>query len=101
MKTTNNEKLASQCETVASLLKAIAHPQRLKILCCLAEGEETVSRLEDYCGASQSSVSQYLAKMKSEGLLASRREGQSIYYKIDSVELHKLMKSMYRIFCEV
>ncbi|MCM2354434.1 MAG: metalloregulator ArsR/SmtB family transcription factor [Pseudobdellovibrio sp.] len=100
MKKTSAKNLASQCETVASLLKAIAHPQRLKILCCLVENEATVSSLEAYCGASQSSVSQYLAKMKSEGLLATRREGQSIYYKIDSTELLKLMKSMQKIFCE-
>ncbi len=96
---TNSEKLAVQCESVASLLKAIAHPQRLKILCSLSEGERTVSQLEDYCGASQSSVSQYLGKMKSEGLLASRREAQQVFYKIESQELLKLMKSMQRIFC--
>lgn len=100
MKMTSAEKLASQCETVAGLLKAIAHPQRLKILCCLVEDEAMVSQLEAYCGASQSSVSQYLAKMKSEGLLSARREGQSIYYKIDNSELLKLMKSMQKIFCE-
>lgn len=100
MKMQNAEKLVSHCETVADLLKSIAHPQRLKILCSLAQGEATVSQLEKYCGASQSSVSQYLGKMKSEGLLASRRDGQSIYYKIDSPELLKMMNAMYKIFCE-
>lgn len=99
MKKTSDENLSGQCDTVARLLKAIAHAQRLKILCCLVEGEASVSQLEAYCGASQSSVSQYLAKMKSEGLLETRREGQSIYYRIDSPELHKLMKSLHRIFC--
>lgn len=92
--------LASQCESVSSLLKAIAHPQRLKILCLLAEGERSVSELEQFSGASQSSVSQYLAKMKAEGLLTSRREAQSIYYKIESQELLKLLKAMQRIFCD-
>lgn len=94
------EKLADQCESVSGLLKAIAHPQRLKILCRLAEGECTVTELESYCGASQSSVSQYLGKMKLEGLLASRREGQNVYYAIESGDLMKLMKAMQKIFCE-
>lgn len=93
------KKLSKQCETVASTLKAIAHPQRLKILCCLAEGEKTVSQLQDYCGASQSSVSQYLNKMKLEGLLSSQREGQQIYYRISEQDLLKLMASLQKIFC--
>ncbi len=98
MKTDIN-KLASQCESVAAILKAIAHPQRLKVLCSLTEGEKTVSELESYCGASQSSVSQYLAKMKAEGLLSSRRDGQQIYYRIESGDLLKLIKTMQKIFC--
>ena len=93
------DKLADQCETVSSLLKAIAHPQRLQILCFLAEGEKTVSDLESYCGASQSSVSQYLGKMKLEGLLVSRRVGKNVLYKIESTELLKLMKAFQAIFC--
>ncbi|MNL55651.1 Biofilm growth-associated repressor [compost metagenome] len=96
---TDADKLAAQCETVSGMLKAIAHPQRLKILCSLAEGEKSVSQLEAYCEASQSSVSQYLGKMKSEGLLSSRREAQQIFYKIDNQDLLKLMKSLQKIFC--
>ncbi len=92
------KKLAQQCESVAAILKAIAHPQRLKILCSLSEGESTVSQLEEYCGASQSSVSQYLGKMKAEGLLSARRDGQNVFYMITSAELLRLMKAMQRIF---
>lgn len=100
MKMTRADKLAGQCDLVSSLLKAIAHPRRLKILCALgAEGECSVSQLEAYCGASQSSVSQYLSKMKAEGLLSSRREAQSIFYKISNPELLQLMKAMQKIFC--
>ncbi len=98
MKTMKNA-LAEHCESASGLLKAIAHPQRLKILCLLAEGEKTVTQLEEYCGASQSSVSQYLSRMKSEGLLSARREAQHVYYKIESQELIALMKAMQKIFC--
>jgi len=95
-----NEKLADQCESVSGLIKAIAHPLRLKILCRLVDGECTVSAIEEYCGASQSSVSQYLGKMKLEGLLSARRDGKKIYYQIDHPDLIKLMRSMQRIFCD-
>lgn len=99
MKTSANA-LAQHCENISGLLKAIAHTQRLKILCALADGDCTVSQLEEYCGASQSSVSQYLNKMKSERLLSSRREGQNVFYKIESPELIKLMRAMQKIFCD-
>lgn len=95
----HTDQLAAQCESVSGLLKAIAHPQRLKILCLLADQEKTVSELERDCDASQSSVSQYLAKMKSEGLLSARRAGQHMYYRIESKELLKLMRAMQKIFC--
>lgn len=93
------DKLSPKCDEVAQLLKAIAHPQRLKILCCLAEGEKTVYELEQYCGASQSAVSQFLSKMKLEKLLSSRKEGQYVFYKIENKDLIKLMKSFQKIFC--
>lgn len=95
-----SQKLAEQCDSVSGLLKAIAHPQRLKILCKLADGASSVSELEEYCGSSQSAVSQYLGKMKAEGLLKSRRVGKKNFYEIDSSDLLKLMKSMQKIFCE-
>jgi DNA-binding transcriptional ArsR family regulator len=95
----NAENLAAQCDTVAGLLKSISHPQRLKILCLLCEGELSVSDIEAYCGASQSMVSTYLAKMKSEGLIVSRREGKRIYYSIDRADLVKMMQAMQKIFC--
>lgn len=93
------EKLAEQCESVAALLKAIAHPQRLKILCLLCEGEKTVSEIEEYCGATQSMVSIYLAKMKSERLVASTRQGRYVFYRIDNKDLLLMMRSMQKIFC--
>lgn len=95
----NIDDLAKQCESVSGFLKAIAHPQRLKILCLLAEGEKTVTELEEACEASQSSISQYLSKMKAEELVAARRSGQKIYYRIESQDLIKLMRAMQKIFC--
>jgi DNA-binding transcriptional ArsR family regulator len=89
-----------KCEEVANTLKTISHPHRLMILCQLIEGPKTVGELEDISGASQSSVSQYLSRLKTEGLVSSEREGQFISYEIASPELKKLIKSLHTIFCK-
>ncbi len=91
--------LKRRSEDVAGLLKQLSHPQRLLILCSLAEGEKSVGEIEDSCGASQSAVSQFLKGMRLEGLVESRREGKQVYYKIKDDRVHDLMKSLFLIFC--
>ncbi len=91
--------LRRRSEGVAALLKQLSHPQRLLILCSMAEGEKSVGEIEEACGASQSAVSQFLKGMRLEGLIESRREGKQVYYKILDKRVLELMKSLYRIFC--
>ncbi len=91
-------KLIEDCEEAAKVLRALSHPQRLQILCELAEAELPVGELERLSEASQSSVSQFLARMKSEGLVASRREGNFIYYRIQDPKIKKLILAMHKIF---
>lgn len=91
--------LRRKSEDVATLLKQLSHPQRLLILCCMAESEKSVREIEDACGASQSAVSQFLKGMRLEGLVESRREGKQVYYKIVDKNVLKLIKSLYEIFC--
>jgi DNA-binding transcriptional ArsR family regulator len=91
--------LKRKSETVANLLKILSHPQRLIILCSVANGEKTVGELERECGASQSAVSQFLKSMRLEGLIESRRKGQFIYYEIADPQVLELMKALYKIFC--
>ena len=86
-------------EQVADTLKIISHPYRLMILCLLVDGAKTVGELEQMSGASQSSVSQYLGKMKSEGLVTAEREGQFMHYEIANSDLKKLIKSLHKIYC--
>ena len=88
-----------QCESTALVLKALAHPQRLLILCLISGGELTVGEIERKCGASQSLVSQYLARMKREGLIESRREGSFVYYRIRDPRVKKLILAMHKVFC--
>ncbi|MCM2277870.1 MAG: metalloregulator ArsR/SmtB family transcription factor [Oligoflexia bacterium] len=92
--------LAAHCEDIARILKSLAHPTRLKILCHLLGGERTVNEIIEFTGSSQSGVSQYLARMKLEGMVASRREGQFIRYRISDHRLERLMKLLKEIYCD-
>lgn len=70
-------------EPAATMLKAMANPQRLKILCLLAEHELSVGQIENQVGLSQSALSQHLAKLRQVHLVRTRRERQTIYYALD------------------
>lgn len=92
--------LRHRSKEVALLLKQLSHPQRLLILCSMAEGEKSVGEIEEICGASQSAVSQFLKRMQLEGLIEPRREGKFIYYRIVDKRIHALIKALYQIFCK-
>jgi ArsR family transcriptional regulator, virulence genes transcriptional regulator len=92
--------MRKRCDLVSRVLKALAHPQRLLILCTLAEGEKTVGEIETACEASQSAVSQYLNRMRLEGLVSSEKRGSFVYCKIADPKLKKLIQSLYTIYCE-
>ena len=93
------EQLSKNCVETSRLLKSLAHPQRLQILCHLSQGKLTVSDLESHTRASQSAVSQFLTRMKSEGLVASARDGQFVYYQIADKRVLKLIRALHKIFC--
>lgn len=93
------KELVKNCEETAALLKSLAHPQRLQILCHLSREDLTVGELERLCGASQSAVSQFLGRMKSEGLVSSERDGQFIKYKITDKRVLQLIRALHKIFC--
>lgn len=86
-------------ESVAGLLKQMSHPQRLLILCSMAEGERSVGQIEEACGASQSAVSQFLKSMRLEGLIEPRRDGKQVFYRIVDKRVLELIRSLYQIFC--
>jgi DNA-binding transcriptional ArsR family regulator len=94
-----NESFLSRCTEVSAILKALAHPDRLKLLCLLVEKERTVGEIVEACGSSQSQISQFLSRMKLEGLVASQREGQQVYYRIADPQVRKLIRSLKEIYC--
>lgn len=78
------EIVSSRSGEAASTLKAMASETRLMILCALSAGELPVNRLAGLTGQSQSAVSQHLAKLRAAGLVNSRRDGQTIYYRSEA-----------------
>jgi DNA-binding transcriptional ArsR family regulator len=91
--------MRKRCDSVSQVLKALAHPQRLLILCTLVAGEKTVGEIEEACDASQSAVSQFLNRMRLEGLVSSEKRGAFVYYKISNSKIEQLIQSLYKIYC--
>ena len=84
----------------AGLLKLLANENRLLILCRLAQaGEVSVNDLVDAVGLSQSALSQHLAKMREEGLLATRRVAQAVFYRIADPDAARLLTHLKNIYC--
>ena len=88
-----------KCRYVAGVLKNLAHPGRLTLLCLLAEKARSVSELTELSDSSQSSVSQYLKQMKTQELLTSDRKGQRVLYSIKDPKVLKLISALHDIYC--
>ncbi len=93
------KKLRARSAQAARLLKAIANQRRLLILCELAGGEAPVGALAEAVGLSQSALSQHLAKLRQQKLLATRKEAQSIFYRISDPKVVKLLGTLKEIYC--
>lgn len=91
--------LEERAEHVAARLELMANPRRLMILCRLADGEASVGELQKVVGISQSALSQHLARLREAGMVATRRESQSIFYRILDPEIRAMMTALYDIFC--
>lgn len=87
-------------EEVSGILKSLANPHRLLIMCKLIDGEGSVGELAEELAVRQSVASQHLALLRSEGLVATRRDGQMIYYKIVDKRVRSLIETLYRKFCQ-
>lgn len=93
--------LQAQAGDAAAFLKQIANEKRLLILCRLDEGEATVSELGAVAGLSQSAVSQHLAKMRLEGLVAGRKDGLQVFYTIADPRCAGILTYLKSEFCTV
>lgn len=85
------EALEPRARDAAHLLKLLASEQRLTILCRLSDGEKSVGELGKYVSLSQGALSQHLAKLRSEKIVATRRDAQTIYYRLADEAASKLV----------
>lgn len=84
----------------AAMLRLLASERRLIVLCTLImEGESPVGRLAARAGLSQPAMSQHLAKLREDGLVATRRAGTTIHYRIADPRVARIMATLQEVFC--
>lgn len=92
--------LEKKAGELAALMRMFANEHRLLILCKLVElGEANVGTLADEVGLSASALSQHLAKMRGERVVAFRRDSQTIWYRIADPRVEELFSTLHRLFC--
>ncbi len=96
----NLDALVTQANDAANFLKALGHDGRLTILCHLLSGPKSVTELENLLSARQAVVSQQLARLRLEGLVSARREGQAIYYSILDPKVIEVLGVLSKLFCK-
>ena len=96
----DQKKLLESAQHVSTILKQLSNPYRLMVLCCLADGELTVGDLNEQINLSQSALSQHLAKLRESEIVATRRESQTIYYRIANQKISYLLDVLQTQFCE-
>ena len=89
--------LKKRAATAVRLMKVLASEPRLMLLCRLGEGEASAGELTEYVGLAQSATSQHLAKLRDLGLVTTRREAQTIYYRLADMAVLKVI----RLLCEI
>lgn len=87
-----------QATEVANFLKAMGHDGRLTILCHLRTGPKSVTELENLLASRQAVVSQQLARLRLEGMVSARREGQAIFYSLLDPKVTALIEVLARLF---
>lgn len=92
-------KLQANALRACNLLKAMANPVRLMVLCQIADGEKSVNELAQTVGLSQSGLSQHLTVLRNRNLVVTRRVAQTIFYSLASIEAASVMATLYELFC--
>lgn len=91
--------MATQAEAAADLLKTLGNAQRLRILCLLVEGEHSVGEINAHVPLSQSALSQHLAILRDQTLVETRREAQTIFYRLAEGPARTLLGTLHDLYC--
>lgn len=99
MTTADISELEASASEASQLLGALANERRLLILCHIAGEEMSVGEIQSLLGISQSALSQHLAVLREQGLVATRRASQTIYYRLASPEAQRIIETLADIYC--
>lgn len=97
----NAAQMKASADDACGLLKALANPHRLMIVCSLIDGEQSVGALAQALGVRESLASQHLGLLRRDGLVAARRDAQTIYYALQSGRARALIETLSTLFCAV
>jgi DNA-binding transcriptional ArsR family regulator len=93
--------LKDSADDACALLKALANPHRLMLVCSLIDGEQSVGALAEMLGVSKTLASQHLGLLRRDGVVATRRDGQTIYYGLQSGQARAVIETLSNLFCTV
>jgi DNA-binding transcriptional ArsR family regulator len=93
-------KMKGHAQEAAAILRELANPVRLMILCQLIGAEKSVGELCEAVELSQSAVSQHLARLREAGVVDSKKRGQMVYYRLCNMQAHALLSALYMIYCK-
>ncbi|MBU0725438.1 MAG: metalloregulator ArsR/SmtB family transcription factor [Alphaproteobacteria bacterium] len=91
--------LQDRATEVSALLKSLANPNRLMIVCRLVEGEYSVAQLEDDLGIQQPTLSQQLTALRLGGIVETRRQSKHVFYRLSEARAARLVEALHGIFC--
>ena len=92
--------LRANVDEASAFLKKVSNPDRLMVCCALVDGEHSVRELEDLLGIRQPGLSQQLAELREAGLIAGRKEGKQVFYRLADPRVEGLVATMYALFCK-
>jgi DNA-binding transcriptional ArsR family regulator len=96
----NVRQMIPAASEAADLMRSLSHPQRLLTLCALGSEEKSVAELRDAIGGiEQVPMSQQLMRLRADGLVESRREGTSVYYRITRPEVLRVIEALQAVYC--
>jgi ArsR family transcriptional regulator, virulence genes transcriptional regulator len=95
----DSETLQRHASEAVSLLKGLANESRLMIMCVLSEGEHSVGELNRRILLSQSALSQHLGILREQGLVLTRRERQTIYYRLADTPALAIIRELHHVYC--
>jgi len=99
LKVMDFSELEPNIQEAAKLMEMLSQPTRLRILCVLLEGEQSVLSLADNAQLSQPAMSHHLKKLRDTELVSTRRDGQTIYYSLSGTEVSEVLAILHRLYC--